>query len=137
MAYAPITAWLRANPLAPLDDIWLSEVGRLLPEVLAKRPGLPHPAALTEAWQRQRLFEALARAILGMGQPLLLVMDDLQWCDRDTLEWLHFLLRFDRGARLLFAGSYRPEEIGEGHPPARAPGAAPVGAGDRGGAAAP
>lgn len=116
LAYAPITAWLRANPLAPLDDIWLSEVGRLLPEVLAKRPGLPHPAALTEAWQRQRLFEALARAILGMGQPLLLVMDDLQWCDRDTLEWLHFLLRFDRGARLLFAGSYRPEEIGEGHP---------------------
>ena len=116
LAYAPVTAWLRANPLAPMDDVWLSEVGRLLPEVLAKRPGLQRPGALTEAWQRQRLFEALARAILGMGQPLLLVMDDLQWCDRDTLEWLHFLLRFDRGARLLFAGSYRPEEIGEGHP---------------------
>ncbi|HNS50146.1 MAG TPA: BTAD domain-containing putative transcriptional regulator [Anaerolineae bacterium] len=116
LAYAPVTAWLRSTPLAPLEDVWLTEVGRLLPEALAKRPDLPRPGALTEAWQRQRLFEALARAALGMGQPLLLVIDDLQWCDRDTLEWTHFLLRFDRRARLLFAGSYRPEEIGEGHP---------------------
>ena len=91
-------------------------MARLLPEVLVQRPDLPRPAALTEAWQRQRLFEALSRAILGISQPLLLTIDDLQWCDRDTLEWLHFLLRFDRGARLLVVGAYRPEEIGEGHP---------------------
>ncbi len=116
LAYAPVIAWLRAQPLAPLEDVWLAEVARLLPEVLARRPDLPRPVALTEAWQRERLFEALSRAILGLGQPLLLTIDDLQWCDRDTLEWLHFLLRFDRGARLLVLGAYRPEEIGESHP---------------------
>ncbi len=109
LAYAPVTAWLRAHPLAPLEDVWLAEVARLLPEVLAQRPDLPRPVALTEAWQRQRLFEALSRAILGTNQPLLLTIDDLQWCDRDTLEWLHFLLRFDRrsaaaGRRHLPAG---------------------------------
>jgi DNA-binding SARP family transcriptional activator len=116
LAYAPVASWLRARPLAGLEEVWLAEVARLLPEVLIRRPDLPRPAALMEDWQRQRLFEALARAILGLGQPLLLMMDDLQWCDRETLEWLHFLLRFDRGARLLVVGAYRPEEVGDGHP---------------------
>ncbi len=116
LAYAPVTAWLRAQPLPPLADAWLAEVARLLPEVLARRPDLPRPGPLTEAWQRQRLFEALGRAILGLGRPLLLAIDDLQWCDRDTLEWLHFLLRFDGRSRLLIVGAYRPEEIGADHP---------------------
>jgi len=116
LAYAPVTAWLRSRPSAPLSDVWLAEVARLLPEVLAQRPDLPRPVALTESWQRERLFEALARAILGTTQPLLLAIDDLQWCDRDTLEWLHFLLRFDRRGRLLVAGTYRPEAIENGHP---------------------
>jgi hypothetical protein len=33
---------------------------------------------LTEGWQRQRFFEALARALLSACQPLLLLLDDLQ-----------------------------------------------------------
>ncbi len=116
LAYAPVTALLRARPLPPLDDVWLSEVARLLPEVLSERPGLPEPRPMTERWQRQRLFEALARAALGDGQPLLLVIDDLHWCDRETLDWLHYLLRFDPGARLLVVGTCRPEELDEDCP---------------------
>lgn len=115
LAYAPVTAWLRAHPLPPLEDVWLAEVARLLPEVLGDRPDLPRLGPLTEAWQRQRLFEALSRAVLGGNQPLLLTIDDLQWCDRDTLHWLHFLLRFDPAARLMVIGTYRPEEVGDSH----------------------
>ena len=113
LAYAPVTALLRARSLPPLDGVWLTEVARLLPEVLAERPDLAAPRPMTEAWQRQRLFEALARAMLGDGGALLLVIDDLQWCDRETLDWLHYLLRFDPGARLLVVGTCRPEELGE------------------------
>src|SRR5712692_7294786 len=80
----------------------------------AARTGSPGP--LTEAWQQQRLFEALARAILGARQPLLLLLDDLQWCDRETLEWLHYLLRFDAHARLLIMSTVRPEEPTPAHP---------------------
>jgi DNA-binding SARP family transcriptional activator len=116
LAFAPVTAWLRAQPLIPMDDIWLAELVRLLPEVLIQRPDLPRPIALTETWQRQHFFEALARAILGISQPLLLTIDDLQWCDQDTMEWLHYLLRFNHETKLLVIGTYRPDEIEENHP---------------------
>ncbi|MFQ6102464.1 MAG: ABC transporter substrate-binding protein [Anaerolineae bacterium] len=116
LAYAPVAAWLRARPLPPLDDVWLTEVARLLPELLVERSDLPHPGPLTETWQRQHLFEALARAVLEGNQPLLLLIDDLQWCDRETLRWLHYLLRFDPQARLLIVGTLRPEETGADHP---------------------
>ena len=94
-----------------LDPIWLIEIARLLPEILVQHPDLPAPCLLTEAWQRQRLHEALARAMLGPGGPILLWIEDLQWCDHDTLEWLHYLLRFDEQARLLVVGTLRPEEV--------------------------
>ena len=62
------------------------------------------------------MFEALARAVLQAKQPLLLLIDDLQWCDQDTLEWLHFLLHFDAEARLLIVGTARSEEVLAEHP---------------------
>ncbi len=116
LAYAPIKAWLRARPLPALAPVWLSEVARLLPEVLADHPDIAPPGPLAEVWQRQRLFEALAQAMLSDRQPVLLLIEDLQWCDRDTLDWLHYLLRFDPAARLLLIGTLRPEEIGLDHP---------------------
>ena len=116
LVYAPVAAWLRARPLPRLATVWRSEISRLLPELLVEQPDLPRPGPLAEAWQRQRFFQALARAILGGGQPLLLLIDALQWCDRETLEWLRYLLRFDPQARLLVVGTCRLEETGEDHP---------------------
>ena len=92
---------------------------RLLPELLTEHPQLPAPGPLTAGWQRQRFFEALARAFLTVPEPLLLFIDDLQWCDRDTLEWLHYLLRFaqekvsaGRGqGSLLLVGTVRSDEM--------------------------
>src|SRR6266699_2971725 len=120
LSLAPVTDWLRSEglraPLRQLDEVWLTEVARLLPELLAEQPDLPHYESVTEYGQRQRFFEALARAILVAPQPLLLLIDDLQWCDQETLAWLHFLLRFDPLARLLIVGCAREEELPPHHP---------------------
>lgn len=117
LSYAPIGDWLRSPALAPgparLDAVWRSEIARLLPELLANDPSLTPPPQLTEFWQRQRFFEALARGVLAAQGPLLLLIDDLQWCDQETLEWLHFLLRYDAAARLLVLGTARVEEMHE------------------------
>ena len=127
LAYAPVVEWLRSPPLqtalSTLAEPWLTEVARLLPELLVERPTLPHPTPLTAEWQRQRLFEALARAFTSDGQPKLLLIDDLQWCDSETLAWLRYLRRFThnhsshphRPAPLLILGTARSEEIDAAH----------------------
>ena len=115
VAFAPVTGWLRSpvlhEAMSGLDRLWLTEVARLLPELLTQQPGLPPPSPLTEYWQRQRFFEALARAVLATDGPLLLLLDDLQWCDAETLEWLRFLMRFDVSAKLLVVATARHEDI--------------------------
>ncbi len=108
LPYAPVVTWLRALGVASLEKVWLGELSRLMPELLPNRRDMPAP--LKEAWQRIRLFEALARAVLGKKHPAILMIDDLQWGDQDTLEWLHYLLRFDPHAPLLVVGTLRSEE---------------------------
>ena len=116
LAYAPVIAWLRAHPVAPLEDAWLAEVARLLPEVLVHRPDLPRPGPLTETWQRERLFEALARALPA---------PTARSCWRSTtcsgatgIPWngCTSCCASTAAQRLLVVGAYRPEEIGAGHP---------------------
>ncbi|MFQ5709292.1 MAG: AAA family ATPase [bacterium] len=111
LAYGPVTEWLKADPIheavLDLDNVWQREIARLLPELLAERPDLSPPAALTESWERQRLFSALARAVLASRQPLLLFIDDIQWADPGTVEWLHYLLRFEPCAKILIVAAAR------------------------------
>jgi tetratricopeptide (TPR) repeat protein len=119
LPYAPVTTWLRTEAihagLLTLEPVWLTEIARLLPELQAKLPDVPRPTELQEGWQRQRFFEALARALLSAHQPLLLLLDDLQWCDTETLEWLHYLFRFAPHARVLIIGTVRAEDVLSGH----------------------
>src|SRR3989440_6413500 len=46
LSLAPVTEWLRSeglrSKLRQLDKVWLTEVVRLLPELLAEQPDLPH-----------------------------------------------------------------------------------------------
>ena len=120
MAYGMVVAWLRSEPIAArlprLDRAHLTELARLLPDLLLAMPGLPAPEPLPESEHRQRLFDAVARAILPSGAPLLLVADDLQWCDVQTLQFLHYLLRAEPEARLLVAATARREDMDAHHP---------------------
>lgn len=120
LAYAPIIEWLRSDALrvrvAELDAVWQAEIARLLPDLLEDDPLLPRLDPLTERWQRHRLFEALARVIAVEKQPKLLFIDDLQWCDQETLEWIHFLLRFEPAAPLLVMATVRAGEVAGDHP---------------------
>lgn len=128
LPYGPVSEWLRVDApqltLFQLDDVWLVEIARLLPIIYRLRPDLPQPEPMRERWQRQRLFSALAHAILILNQPLLLFADDLHWSDQETIEWLHYLLRAARDrecypylhTKLLVVGAARSEELGPKHP---------------------
>lgn len=93
VAYASVAEWLRTDALHPtvldVDEVWLTEIARLLPEILVKRPDLLQPGPLGEGSRRLCLFRALAQVMMADHQPLLLAIDDLQWCDHESLKWLH------------------------------------------------
>ena len=120
LAYAPVLEWLRSEPLSArlhtLDPIWLSELSRLLPDITHTFPETPAPQPLSEDRQRLRLFEALAHAISAGGEPTLLWIDDLQWCDGESLAWLQYLMQFDRQAPMLILGTARDEQLAQKHP---------------------
>src|SRR5205085_2461055 len=96
LAYAPIAAWLKSDPLQStltrLDAASLTDVARLRPEIVARRPDIAAPDRELESWQRLRFFEALAQTFRSAA-PLLLVLDDLQWADADSIEWLQYFVR--------------------------------------------
>jgi len=116
LAYAPIEDWLKAPPLraarAHLTAAQLEELARVSPDVLAEHPDLHPPRPLTDSWQRRHFYEALKVAVATAapdGRPVTLLIDDLQWCDRDSFGWLHFLLT--SGTRgVLVVGTVRPVE---------------------------
>ncbi|MBE9079986.1 AAA family ATPase [Romeria aff. gracilis LEGE 07310] len=127
LVYAPVVDWLRCLSaqirLHTLERVWLSELTRLLPELLAEHPDLPKAQPLTESWQRQYFYEAIAQAFKRVLEPsegrppqsLLLIVDDLQWCDPETLEWLQYFLRLVAELPVLIVGTVRSEEVDEAH----------------------
>ncbi|MFC9552627.1 ATP-binding protein [Rhodococcus sp. NPDC056960] len=118
VALAPVAEWLRSPELqsavASLNPLWRVEVERLVPSA----ESWPRPTtsrAMVDAWQRHRFFEGTARAVLASGRPVLLVLDDLQWCDTDTTAWLAFLLSLQTHMRVLVAATARTDEAQSRH----------------------
>jgi tetratricopeptide (TPR) repeat protein len=100
------------------------ELGRLVPELKRRLPGLPEPAGAEPDTARFRMFEAAALLIaqIARRQPVLLVLDDLQWADKPTLLLLRHVLRSIDRLPLLLLAAYREPEVGRGHPVAQAMG---------------
>ncbi|HVL86026.1 MAG TPA: AAA family ATPase [Pseudonocardia sp.] len=119
LAYGPVVDWLRHPALRAalrgLDRARLTELARLLPELLDDVADLPSPLPLPEGEQRQRLFEAVTAAVLPPGRPVLLVVDDVPHADSDTCRLLHYLLRARPAARLLVVATARPEDLDQAH----------------------
>ena len=96
LPWGPIVDLLRSDALRShidtLDTVWRAELARLLPELLdATQPSGPSQSG--ELAQRHRLFDAVNRAIGGGDRPRLLIIDDLQWCDAETIELIGFVVR--------------------------------------------
>lgn len=118
LPWSPVVDLLRSDALrSNIDTLgtpWRSELACLLPELLeASQSTLPSRAG--DLTQRHRLFDAVSRAIVG-DRPRLLIIDDLQWCDAETIEVIGFIVRSAPTAPVLIAGTVRWEEIPEHHP---------------------
>ncbi len=133
LALAPVADWMRhpvvQGATATLEEAWRAEVGRLVPSGDHAPPAWGRdasvwdrgpspgdrgpqgtaPRAVADAWQRHRFFEGLARGLLAVGGPMLLVLDNVQWCDQETLAFVPLCLGLAQGAPLLVAGTLRDD----------------------------
>lgn len=114
LALAPVADWVR-NPAvqsatATLDPAWRAEVDRLVPSG-SRGQRVAGSRAMVDAWQRHRFFEGLARALLAVGRPMLLALDNMQWCDQETLAFLTFCLGLSASAQILVAGTLRDDNL--------------------------
>ncbi len=77
------------------------------------------PEELRPIEARERLFEGLVRFLAPLGSvdsPLVLIVDDLQWADLESLSLLKFLASNPQLPHLLLLGAYRSDEVETGHP---------------------
>jgi DNA-binding SARP family transcriptional activator len=119
LPWGPIVDLLRSDALRShidtLDTVWRAELARLLPEL--RDASLPSgPSQSGNLAQRHWLFEAVSRAIAVGDRPRLLIIDDLQWCDAETIELIGFVVRSGQTAPVLIVGTARWEEIPQHHP---------------------
>jgi predicted ATPase/DNA-binding winged helix-turn-helix (wHTH) protein len=100
--YAP--SWLMHLPtlLAPEDQKHLGHLA----------------SGVTPARMLREFAEALE--VLTAARPLVLVLEDLHWSDRATLEWLAYVVRRRDPACLLILCTYRPVDVMEHAHPLRA-----------------
>ena len=125
VAYAPVAEWLRSDAVRAawksVKPQQLAELARLAPEIREQFPELELPGhgqsgPLAESWQRLRFYESMSAVFANCRKPLLLLLDDMQWCDPDSFEWLSSLLTSSAAAGILVLGTVRAEETGRGHP---------------------
>jgi predicted ATPase/DNA-binding CsgD family transcriptional regulator len=86
------------------------ELAALVPEL--------HARASSEAVGTSALFEQLLGVLERLGDrvPTLLVIEDLHWADRSTIDLFVFLARSLRDARVVVLGTYRSDDLNRRHP---------------------
>jgi class 3 adenylate cyclase len=120
--YQPFVEALRhfvdhASSLSDRVGRYGGELARLVPELSDRLPGLPAPLRSDPEMERYRLFDAVASwlAAASVDEPVLLVLDDLQWAAKPTLLLLRHVLRAG-GGRVLVLATYRDTELAHDHP---------------------
>ncbi|MBI3958830.1 MAG: AAA family ATPase [Chloroflexi bacterium] len=121
--YAPLIDALRAflatQPTVAITDLLgalAAELVKLLPELALALPQVQSTRALDPEAEKRRLFEMLAQFLIRLTQaprtaPLLLILEDLHWCDETSLDFLHLLARRVSACPVLVLATYRREEI--------------------------
>jgi predicted ATPase len=109
-AIAPVVASASESTLRQLLGEHAAAAAGLLPEVAAIL-GPPPSWRGSLDMERRRAFEAIRALLRGLAErsPVLLLVDDLQYAGRSTVELMHFLGREPAGARLLVVATIRAE----------------------------
>jgi class 3 adenylate cyclase/tetratricopeptide (TPR) repeat protein len=94
------------------------ELLRLAPGLADRAPGVPAPKH-TDAETERYLLRAAAIGMFveaAREQPVVVVLDDVQWADSQSLALFRHLVGSTADAELLLLGTHRESELTRGHP---------------------
>ena len=95
-----------------------AEISEIIPQVREKLTDLDPASPLEPEQARFRLFDSISQFFknFAQSQPLLLVLDDLQWADQPSLLLLEFLANQLPDSKIMIVGTYRDIEVTREHP---------------------
>ena len=93
-------------------------IADIVPEIRDMMPDMQPPSEVDPAQARFRLFDSVTSFLneIAISQPVILVIDDLHWADRSTLDLLEFVAREVATRPMLLIGGYRDVELSRRHP---------------------
>ena len=114
---AEVSAWRDAlrEAVSPNGQL----IVNLIPElefVIGKQQPVPDLAPQDAQNRFQLVFRRFLGAFARPEHPLALFLDDLQWLDAATLEFLERLITEPEVRHLLLVGAYRDNEVNPSHP---------------------
>ncbi len=92
-----------------ISDRDLGDLLVLLPQLERLLPGLLRPAPADPETERYLLFSAVDRVLASSARhtPLLVLLDDVHWAGRQTLELLRHLVRSGSASGLMIIATFR------------------------------
>ncbi|WP_257450560.1 trifunctional serine/threonine-protein kinase/ATP-binding protein/sensor histidine kinase [Archangium lipolyticum] len=107
---------------AHLNEAWEGQ-GQVLVDVVPQLglvAGKQPPVQELPPTEAQHRFHRVFRKLLGVfatpEHPLVVFLDDLQWADLASLQFIHHLLTHPETPPVLLIGAYRDNEVGPTHP---------------------
>ena len=123
LPYAPLLDLLRgfcathsSDELTRSLSFTALELVKLLPELATRLPDLAPTPALEPAQEKHRLFESLTQFLLRLAalSPFVIVVEDLQWSDVTSLDFLLHLARRVTSQPMLLWLTCRSDETNAG-----------------------
>jgi DNA-binding SARP family transcriptional activator/predicted ATPase len=123
--YMPVLEALGRLARGPAGDRVVEVLAETAPTWLVQMPSVAGPDELEAARRRslgaahERMLREMVDALeaLAARAPLILLLEDLHWCDLSTLDLLEAIARRPEPARLLVLGTFRPGDAARsGHP---------------------
>lgn len=98
--------------LTPVSDLEASVIQALVPDIgdLLQRPIPPPPIVLSPADARTRLFSIITTILHRQTRPVVIILEDLQWAELESLQLLAWVNREVSQHPLMLVGNYRHEE---------------------------
>ncbi len=115
--YAPLLDLLRSvfaayssRELTELLSPYATALIKLLPELAILWPELTLAAPIDPEQEKRRLAQVLTQFFIAYASPLLIVIEDLHWCDDTSLEFLLYLARRLSNHPIALLLTYRSDE---------------------------